>query len=92
MNRAAPLRNAAQAIQWLDEQGMSQAEVARRFGVAPPLVYAILAGKKPCRRGASHNIAVFLGLKRGVATAKPQTWASGPLARRAGAERQGAAA
>ncbi len=67
-----PLRTQAQARQWMDEQGLSQAELARQFGVSSSLVDAILRGTKPCKRGASHNIAVYLGLKRGQAVAKRQ--------------------
>ena len=66
------LRTPEEAARWLDEQGMSKAEVGRRFGATPSLVGAILAGKKPCKRGASHNIAVYLGMKRGEAVAKKQ--------------------
>ncbi|MDO5289322.1 MAG: helix-turn-helix domain-containing protein [Pseudomonadota bacterium] len=69
-----PLRTHAQAAQWMDEQGLSKAELARRFGVSHSLVDAILRGQKRCRRGASHNIAVFLGLKRGEAVAAKQPY------------------
>lgn len=69
-----PLRTTAEARQWMDEQGLSMAELARRFGVTSSLVDAILRGNKPCRRGASHNIAVYLGLKRGQAVAKRQAY------------------
>ena len=65
-------RTPAQARQWMDEQGLSKAELARRFGVTSSLVDAILRGSKPCKRGISHNIAVYLGLKRGQAVAAPQ--------------------
>lgn len=58
----------------MDEQGLSKAELARRFGVTSSLVDAILRGAKPCRRGASHNIAVYLGLKRGQAVATRQPY------------------
>lgn len=68
------LRTTAQARQWMDEQGLSQAELARRFGVTSSLVDAILRGSKPCKRGASHNIAVFLGLKHGQAVAARQPY------------------
>ena len=67
-----PLRTQAEARQWMDEQGLSKAELARRFGVTSSLVDAILRGSKPCKRGISHNIAVYLGLKRGQAVAAPQ--------------------
>lgn len=56
----------------MDEQGLSQAELARQFSVTASLVDAILRGNKPCKRGASHNIAVFLGLKKGQAVARKQ--------------------
>ncbi|MDO8768787.1 MAG: helix-turn-helix domain-containing protein [Burkholderiaceae bacterium] len=69
-----PLRTTEQARQWMDEQGLSQAELARRFGVTSSLVDAILRGAKPCKRGASHNIAVYLGLKRGQAVAAKQPY------------------
>lgn len=72
-----PLRTPEQAQQWLDEQGLSKAEVARRFGVTCNLVHAVIRGKKPAKRGASHNIAVFLGLKVGQAVATKQTNAGG---------------
>ena len=67
-----PLRTQAQARQWMAEQGLSKAELARRFGVTASLIDAILRGSKPCKRGISHNIAVYLGLKRGQAVAAPQ--------------------
>ena len=67
-----PLRTLQEAQQWLSEQGLANAEVARRFGVTPSLVDAILRGDKPCKRGASHNIAVFLGIKAGQAVATKQ--------------------
>lgn len=67
-------RTPDQARQWMDEQGLSKAELARQFGVTSSLVDAILRGAKPCRRGASHNIAVFLGLKRGQAVARRQPY------------------
>lgn len=73
-----PLRTPTQARQWMDEQGLSQAEVARRFGVTSSLVDAILRGHKPCKRGASHNIAVYLGLKRGQAVAAKQPYTRAP--------------
>lgn len=58
----------------MDEQGLSKAELARRFGVSHSLVDAILRGQKRCKRGASHNIAVFLGLKAGQAVAAKQPY------------------
>ena len=69
-----PLRTPVQARQWMNEQGLSMAELARRFGVSTSLVDAILRGAKPCKRGASHNIAVYLGLKHGQAVAARQPY------------------
>lgn len=69
-----PLRTREQARQWMDEQGLSMAELGRRFGVSTSLIDAILRGSKPCKRGASHNIAVFLGIKRGLAVASKQAY------------------
>ena len=81
-----PLRTPAQARQWMDEQGLSQAELARRFSVTSSLIDAILRGTKPCKRGISHNIAVYLGMKKGqaVATRQPRSIRTG-AANRAGA-------
>lgn len=66
------LRTPTQARQWMDEQGLSQAELARRFSVTSSLIDAILRGTKPCKRGISHNIAVYLGMKKGEAVATRQ--------------------
>lgn len=75
---ARSFRTQAEARQWMGEQGLSMAELARRFGVSTSLVDAILRGAKPCKRGASHNIAVFLGLKRGQAVSAPQPYRGRP--------------
>ena len=87
-----PLRTQAEARQWMDEQGLSKAELARRFGVTSSLVDAILRGSKPCKRGISHNIAVYLGLKRGQAVAAPQPNTSSRTRTRTGYARQQGAA
>ena len=65
-------RTPVEAREWMNQQGMSLAELARRFDVSVSLVDAILRGDKPCRRGISHNIAVYLGLKVGRAIARRQ--------------------
>ena len=75
---ARSFRTKAEARQWMNEQGLSMAELARRFGVSTSLVDAILRGAKPCKRGASHNIAVHLGLKHGQAVAARQPYRSRP--------------
>ena len=81
--KAHPLRTPAQARQWMDEQGLSQAELARRFSVTSSLIDAILRGTKPCKRGISHNIAVYLGMKKGqaVATRQPRSIRTGAASR-----------
>ena len=88
--QTAPERTPEEARQWMDEQGLSQAELARQFGVTSSLVDAILRGTKPCKRGMSHNIAVLLGMKRGQLTTRPARVA--PAQRTAAAQHAGAAA
>jgi gp16 family phage-associated protein len=65
------LRTASQARAWLDYQGISIAEWSREHNVPHGLVREILAGRKRCLRGVSHNIAVLLGMKDGVLTDRP---------------------
>lgn len=48
-----------------ERKGVSIRAWAREHQVSPSLVYEILAGRKPCHRGASHRIAVLLGMKHG---------------------------
>ncbi|GKS85555.1 DNA-binding protein [Acidovorax sp. SUPP1855] len=65
------LRTAAEARAWLDYQGISIAQWSRENKVSDALVREILAGRKKCMRGMSHNIAVLLGMKNGVITTRP---------------------
>ncbi|WP_218241538.1 DNA-binding protein [Comamonas fluminis] len=65
------LRTAAEARAWLDYQGITIAQWARDHKKSDSLVREILAGKKKCHRGESHNIAVLLGMKEGVVTTRP---------------------
>ena len=65
------LRTAAEARAWLDYQGISISQWARENQVHHSLVREILAGRKKCLRGMSHNIAVLLGMKHGVITTRP---------------------
>lgn len=58
-------RTPRQAEEWLSERGITRVEVARIFDCSPQLVAKVLSGESPCRNGRSHNVAVFLGLKRG---------------------------
>ena len=59
------LRTPAEARAWLEYQGISIAQWARENEKSDSLVREILAGKKKCHRGESHNIAVDLGIKDG---------------------------
>lgn len=65
------LRTATEARAWLDYQGISISQWARENNVHHSLVREILAGRKKCLRGMSHNIAVLLGMKHGVITSRP---------------------
>ncbi len=65
------LRTPQEARAWLDYQGITISQWARENGVHHALVREVLAGRKKCMRGVSHNIAVLLGIKHGVLTTKP---------------------
>lgn len=65
------LRTHTEARAWLDYQGISIAQWAREHQFADSLVREILAGRKKCKRGMSHNIAIALGMKAGVLTTRP---------------------
>ena len=65
------LRTPAEARSWLEYQGITIAQWAREHEKSDSLVREILAGKKKCLRGESHNIAVLLGMKEGVLTSRP---------------------
>ena len=65
------LRTPAEARAWLEYQGISIAQWARENEKSDSLVREILAGKKKCHRGESHNIAVLLGMKEGILTNRP---------------------
>lgn len=49
----------------LEEAGVSVAAWASARGFNLNLVYQVLNGQRVCRRGASHLIAIELGLKDG---------------------------
>lgn len=53
----------AQAKARLTAKGMTYAQWADDHGFSRRLVYEILAGRRACRRGVSHRVAVALGLK-----------------------------
>ena len=89
------LRTPEEARAWLDYQGITVAQWARENGMHDSLVREVLAGRKKCLRGMSHNIAVLLGMKHGVVTTRPARVApTAPTAqaRRATARHAGAAA
>lgn len=50
---------------WFTRTGTSINTWARTHGFDPALTYAVIAGKRKCLRGQSHEIAVALGLKHG---------------------------
>jgi len=64
-------RTAKEARAWLDYQGITVAQWSREHGFNEGLVHEVLAGRKRCLRGSSHNIAVALGMKDGIPTDRP---------------------
>lgn len=53
-----------------DRKGESISQWAIDNGFAPSLVYRVLSGDSMPKRGKSHDIAVMLGMKNGVASPK----------------------
>lgn len=84
------LRTKEEARAWLDYQGISISQWARENKVHHGLVREVLAGRKKCLRGMSHNIAVLLGMKHGEITTRPARVA--PARRPVQASQAGAAA
>jgi len=66
-----PIRTPQQARAWLDYLGITIAQWSREHGFSEPLVHEVLTGRRACRRGQSHNIAVALGMKHGIPTTRP---------------------
>jgi len=85
-----PIRTPQEARAWLDYLGITISQWARDNGFSETLVHEVLTGRRPCRRGQSHNIAVALGMKAGIPTTRPARVP--PAQRRAHAAVQGAAA
>ena len=83
-------RTSEQARAWLSYLGITIAHWAREHRVSEPLVREILAGRKKCLRGQSHNIAVMLGMKHGEITTRPARVT--PVVRAERASQPGAAA
>lgn len=50
----------------LSHDGETVQAWAARHDVSPSTVYEVLAGRKKCRRGDAHRVAVLLGIKEGV--------------------------
>lgn len=61
--RGFSAQDVAQAKARLIAQGKTYAEWADERGYSRRLVYEVLNGRRACRRGESHRIAVALGLK-----------------------------
>ncbi|WP_037471204.1 DNA-binding protein [Sphingobium sp. DC-2] len=57
----------AQAKARLTAQGVTYGQWADEHGFSRRLVYEVLAGRRACRRGVSHAVAVALGLKDATA-------------------------
>ncbi|RJG05265.1 DNA-binding protein [Noviherbaspirillum cavernae] len=60
------LLDTAIAKKLFEASGISVAEWARVRGFSTGLVYQVLEGRRKCLRGQSHQIAIALGLKRGM--------------------------
>ena len=63
--QSVPSRTGTDLRAEFERRGLSIAEWARVNGFSCALVYQVLAGRKRCLRGQSHQIAVRLGLKDG---------------------------
>jgi gp16 family phage-associated protein len=60
------LRNVSQVRSEFSSRGLSISGWARVHGYSAQLVYGVLTGRNRALRGQSHEIAVRLGLKRGL--------------------------
>lgn len=65
MPKPPSLKTPKQARAEFERKGLSISAWARDNKVGRSLVYEILAGRKKCKRGASHKVAVLLGIKAG---------------------------
>ncbi|MBQ1766856.1 MAG: DNA-binding protein [Aquincola sp.] len=61
----AAVRTGKQVKADFERTGQSVAEWARKHNVSRSLVYEVIAGRRACKRGLSHRIAVLLGMKIG---------------------------
>lgn len=58
-------RTKEEAAAWLDTNGISVAEFARKHGLKRMTVVDLLRGRRKGRRGEAHNAAIALGMKKG---------------------------
>jgi gp16 family phage-associated protein len=63
--QSVPNRTQEEVREEFLRNGLAIADWARAHGFSAQLVYQVLAGRKRCTRGKSHEIAVRLGLKAG---------------------------
>jgi gp16 family phage-associated protein len=59
------IKSPSQVKEEFIRNGMSISGWARQHGFKRELVFSILSGKRACRIGKSHKIAVLLGIKDG---------------------------
>lgn len=64
--KARAVMTPQQAREKIESKGISIAEWARIEGFNLNTVYTVLSGRRRCRFGVSHKVAVKLGLKNGV--------------------------
>ncbi len=67
----APLRTSEQVRALFNESGVPISDWARERGFSVVLTRMVIAGKRKCLRGQSHQIAVELGMKRGKLSSQP---------------------
>ena len=62
------MKTAREVRDEFEQKGESISEWAIDNGFAPSLVYRVLTGDSMPKRGKSHDIAVLLGMKNGLAS------------------------
>ena len=65
-------RTAEEARDAFEKAGVSISAWAKAYGFRPSTVAAVLRGKRNARIGKSHQIALALGIKTGVAVSDPR--------------------
>jgi gp16 family phage-associated protein len=66
MTSHAQLKSREEAKKELAYRGISVTAWAKRYGFTADQVRDVLRKERPCNFGASHKIAVLLGIKAGV--------------------------